>query len=91
LSPQGSQEIGVESTKLVDIPRIADVFAFKGPEAVGAWSGHLGNCEGTFPWRAELVPSFRVLDAAKDEIANVEGAFLDVVVMVASDTLKVPC
>jgi hypothetical protein len=27
----------------------------------------------------------------EDEIANVEGAFLDVAVVVASDTLQVPC
>jgi hypothetical protein len=37
------------------------------------------------------VYSFRVLDAAEDEITNVEGAFLDVAIVVASDTLKVPC
>jgi hypothetical protein len=36
------------------------------------------------------VQSFRILDAAEDEIANVEGVFLDVAIMVASDTLKVP-
>jgi hypothetical protein len=29
------------------------------------------------------------LEAAEDEIANVEGTFLDVAVKVASDTLKV--
>jgi hypothetical protein len=75
----------------VDVSRVVDVFAFKSLEAVGAWSGHLCNCEGTFPWRAELVQSFRVLDAAEDEIADVEGAFLDITIMVASDTLKVPC
>jgi hypothetical protein len=28
---------------------------------------------------------------AEDEIANVEGAFLDVVIVVASDTFSVPC
>jgi hypothetical protein len=27
----------------------------------------------------------------EDEIANVEGAFLDVAIVVASDTLQVPC
>jgi hypothetical protein len=27
----------------------------------------------------------------EDEIANIEGAFLDVAVVVASDTLQVPC
>jgi hypothetical protein len=32
------------------------------------------------------VQSFRVLDAAEDEIANVEGAFPDVAIVVASDT-----
>jgi hypothetical protein len=32
------------------------------------------------------VQSFRVLDAAEDEIADVEGAFLDVAIVVASDT-----
>jgi hypothetical protein len=83
--------LGVESTELVDIPRVADVFAFKSLETVGAWSGHLCNREGTFPWRAELVQSFCVLDAAEDEITNVEGVFLDVAIMVASNTLKVPC
>jgi hypothetical protein len=32
------------------------------------------------------VQSFRVLDAAEDEIANVEGALLDVAIVVVSDT-----
>jgi hypothetical protein len=76
---------------VVDIPQVADVFTFECLEAIGAWSGHLCNCEGTFPWRAELVQSFRVLDVAEDEIANIEGEFLNVAIMVASDTLKVPC
>jgi hypothetical protein len=71
----------------VVVPRVVDVFAFKCLEAVGAWSGHLCNCEGTFPGRAEIVYSFRVLDATEDKITNVEGAFLDFAIMVASDTL----
>jgi hypothetical protein len=28
---------------------------------------------------------------AEDEIANIEGAFLDVAVVIASDTFSVPC
>jgi hypothetical protein len=39
----------------------------------------------------EPVQSFRFLDAAEDEITNIEGEFIDVAIMVASDTLKVPC
>jgi hypothetical protein len=31
------------------------------------------------------------LDAAEDKITNIEGPFLDVAIVVASDTLKVPC
>jgi hypothetical protein len=31
------------------------------------------------------------MHTAEDEIANIEGAFLDVEIMVVSDTLKVPC
>jgi hypothetical protein len=36
------------------------------------------------------VESFRVLDATEDEITNVEGAFLDIAIVVVSDTLEVP-
>jgi hypothetical protein len=72
---------------LVDVPRVVDVFAFKCLEAVGARPCHLRNGEGTFPGGAELVKSLRVLDTVEDEISNVEGAFLDVAIMVASDTL----
>jgi hypothetical protein len=77
----------VESTELVDIPRVVDVFAFECLEAIGARPGHLCNGEGPFPGGADLVKSFRVLDTAEDKISNVEGAFLDVAIMVASDTL----
>jgi hypothetical protein len=63
------------------------VFAFKCLEAVGARPSHLCHGEGTFPGGAELVKSFRVLDTAENKISNVEGAFLDVAIMVASDTL----
>jgi hypothetical protein len=72
---------------LVDVPRVVDVFAFKCLEAVRARPSHFCNGEGPFPGGAELVKSFRVLDTVEDEITNVEGAFLDVAIMVASDTL----
>jgi hypothetical protein len=49
------ERLHVESTELVDVPRVADVVAFKCLEAVRAWFGHLCNREGTFPWRAELL------------------------------------
>jgi hypothetical protein len=41
LDPRVVERLRVETTKLVDVPRVADVVAFKFLEAVGAWSGHL--------------------------------------------------
>jgi hypothetical protein len=35
------ERLRVESTELVDVPRVADVVAFKCLEVIGAWSGHL--------------------------------------------------
>jgi hypothetical protein len=49
------ERLRIESTKLVNVPRLADVVAFKRLEAIRAWSSHLCNREGTFPRRAELV------------------------------------
>jgi hypothetical protein len=72
---------------LVDVPRVVDVFTSKCLEAVGARPSHLCDGEGTFPGGTELVQSFRVLDMVEDEITNVEGVFLEVAIMVASDTL----
>jgi hypothetical protein len=42
LDPGVVERLRVESTELVDVPRVADFIAFKCLEAVGAWSGHLG-------------------------------------------------
>jgi hypothetical protein len=39
LDPGVVERLRVESTELVDIPRVADVVAFKCLEAVRAWSG----------------------------------------------------
>jgi hypothetical protein len=43
LDPKVVERLRVESTELVDVPRVADVVAFKCLEVVGAWSGHLGD------------------------------------------------
>jgi hypothetical protein len=40
LDPRVVERLRVESTELVDVPRV--VVAFKYLEAVRAWSGHLG-------------------------------------------------
>jgi hypothetical protein len=42
LDPRVVERLHVESTELVDVPRVADVITFKCLEVVGAWFGHLG-------------------------------------------------
>jgi hypothetical protein len=43
LDPRVVDRLRIESTEQVDVPRVADVAAFKRLEVVGAWSGHLGH------------------------------------------------
>jgi hypothetical protein len=41
LDPKVVERLRVESTELVDVPRVANVVALKCLEAIGAWSSHL--------------------------------------------------
>jgi hypothetical protein len=41
LGPGVVMRLRVESKELVDVPRVADIVAFKCLEAIGAWFGHL--------------------------------------------------
>jgi hypothetical protein len=40
--------------------------------------------EGSLPRGRELVHAVSLLDASKDEVANVEGSFLNVAIMIAT-------
>jgi hypothetical protein len=40
-TPRVVERLSVESIELVDVPRVADVVAFKCLEAIGVWYGHL--------------------------------------------------
>jgi hypothetical protein len=40
--------------------------------------------EGSLPRGRELVHAVSLLDASKDEVTNVEGGFLNIVIMVAT-------
>jgi hypothetical protein len=40
--------------------------------------------EGSLPRGRELVHAVSLLDASKDEVANVEGGFLNIAIMVAT-------
>jgi hypothetical protein len=58
-------------------------------EAISGWADNFGDDEGSFPRGGELVHAVGLLDAPKDEVANIEGSFLNVVVVIASKLLVV--
>jgi hypothetical protein len=58
-------------------------------EAISGWANNFGDNEGSFPRGRELVHAVGLLDVSEDEVANVEGSFLNVVVMLSSKLLVV--
>jgi hypothetical protein len=53
-------------------------------EAISGWANNFGDDERSFPRGGELVHVVGLLDAPEDEVANIEGSFLNVAVMVSS-------
>jgi hypothetical protein len=58
-------------------------------EAISGWADKFSDDEGSFPRGRELVHVVSLLDAPEDEVANVEGSFLNIAVVVASKLLVV--
>jgi hypothetical protein len=58
-------------------------------EAISSWVDNFSNDEGSFPRGRELVHAIGLLDAPQDEVANVDGSFMNVVVVVSSKLLVV--
>jgi hypothetical protein len=56
-------------------------------EAIIGWADNFGDNERSFPRGREIVHVVGLLDAPEDEVANVEGSFLNVAVVVASKLL----
>jgi hypothetical protein len=53
-------------------------------EAVSGWANNFSDDEGSLPRGRELVHAVGLLNAPEDEIANVEGSFLNVAVVITS-------
>jgi hypothetical protein len=58
-------------------------------EAVCGWADDFGDDEGSFPRGRELMYVVSLLDTPEDEIANVEGSFPDIAILIASKLLIV--
>jgi hypothetical protein len=58
-------------------------------EAVCGWADYFSDDEGSFPGGRELMHVVGLLDVPEDEVANVEGSFLNVAIVIASKLLIV--
>jgi hypothetical protein len=58
-------------------------------EEISGWADNFSDDEGSFSRGRELVHAIGLRDVPEDEVANVEGSFLNVAVVVASKLLVV--
>jgi hypothetical protein len=58
-------------------------------EVIRGWADDFGDDERSFPGGRELMHVVGLLDAPEDEVANVEGGFLNVVIVIPSKLLVV--
>jgi hypothetical protein len=58
-------------------------------EAICGWADDFSDDEGSFPRGRELMHVFGLLDVPKDEVANVEGSFHNVAIVIALKLLVV--
>jgi hypothetical protein len=56
-------------------------------EAISGWADNFSGDEGSLPRGRELVHAIGLLHALEDEVANVEGSFFNVAVMITSKLL----
>jgi hypothetical protein len=58
-------------------------------EAISGWADNFGDDEGPLLRGRELVHAVGLLDASEDKVANVEGSFLNIAVVITSKLLVV--
>jgi hypothetical protein len=54
---------------------------------ISGWADDFDDDEGSFPRDRELIHVIGLLDAPEDKVANVEGRFLNVAIVIASKLL----
>jgi hypothetical protein len=58
-------------------------------KAICGWVDDISDDEGSFLGGRELMHAISLLDAPEDEVANIEGGFLNIAIMIASKLLVV--
>jgi hypothetical protein len=74
---------------MLHVPRVWYSLTITPLEAICGWANDFGDDEGSFPRGRELVHAIGLLDASEDEVANIEGSFLNVAIMISTELLVV--
>jgi hypothetical protein len=71
------------------VPRVWHSLPVAPLEAICGWADDFDDDERSFPGVREFMHAVSLLDAPEDEVANVEGSFPNVVIMIPSELLVV--
>jgi hypothetical protein len=74
---------------MLHVPRIWNSLSVAALESICRWTNDFGDDERPRPRGREFMHAVGLLDVPEDEVANVEGSFLNVVIMVATKLLVV--
>ena len=74
---------------MLHVPRFWNSLSVAPLEAIGRRADDLCNNERALPWDGKLVHPVSLLNPSEDQVADVEGALLDVAVVVATKLLIV--
>jgi hypothetical protein len=69
---------------MLHVPRVGYSLPVTPLKLIGRRADYFRDDEGSLPRGRELMHAISLLDASKDEVANVEGGLLNIVIMVAT-------
>jgi hypothetical protein len=74
---------------MLHVPRVWYSLFVAPLKAISGWADNFSNDERSLPRGRELVHAVGLQDAPEDEVANIEGGFFDVAVVISSKLLIV--
>jgi hypothetical protein len=74
---------------VLHVPRVWYSLSVTPLKATSGWADHFIDDERSLPRGRELVHVVGLLDSSKDEVAKIEGGFLDIAVVISSKLLIV--
>jgi hypothetical protein len=74
---------------MLHIPEFGYSLSVTPLKAISGWANNISDDERSLPGGREFMHAAGLLDAPEDKVTNVEGGFLNVAIMIASELLVV--